>query len=154
MAAGPAVGRHLIIQQAVHAEEDGRGYVVIGQQCLFGGFTAAHFLIAFLKQDRDVLPDERVLLIRAARFDRLTSFGQIVTESLRVIDGRNGDLFIEARHAHGGGCFGGVLGNNIDQDLGVLVAFGDPGGLLRACRVDGQNSADAEKNQRAYADTF
>ncbi len=77
-------------------------------------------------QDLKVLFDERVFFHGLAGFEFVFGFAEVGLKPGMAIRRVHTDLAIESCDAAGGCVFGTVAGVDVDQELRVEIAFGDP----------------------------
>ncbi len=100
----------------------------------FADFRLAHVAAGGIDQYLKILANQRVLFGGEARLQLLDGGSQIGANPLRHVGRDHGDPLIHPCDSRVAGAFGGVAGVDVDQQLRVLIASGDPGGwCLREC---------------------
>jgi hypothetical protein len=122
----PSFLRHLLVEQAAHAVEDGRGSVGIRQQEAFADVEAAQLLADGPDENLEILADEGVFFGSQPALQLLLDLRNALTDSLCVTRAEIGDLVVDAGDADLSGAFGSELCLRLENDTGVLVASGDP----------------------------
>ena len=122
-----ALGRDLIVEQTLHAEVDETGDVVILEESIEVGIVGSDVAIGGGDQDLKVLFDQRIFFHGETGFELAFGFTKVGLKFGAAIRCEYTDLAIESFDAAGGCIFGTVAGVDVDQELRVEIAFGDPG---------------------------
>ena len=130
----PTLGRHALVQQAAKTLEDGVRQIGVGQQEAIVDLDTFDVLVGGVDQNLEILADRGMLLRRQPLLELdeclLDGARRLFAEVERSLE----DLGIETVDAELTGLLRAEPCQQIEQDLRVLVAAGDPIEAVRACR--------------------
>jgi hypothetical protein len=130
-----------------HTEKDHAAGIAVGEVVLSCGFGITYGEICRFDKNFQILPHQRVLLLREALLKLGDGSAQIRAAALGAVSGRNGNSFVKTGHAAFGCGLRGVFRLNIDQKLSVGIAYRDP------CRLSLSERDRREKENRTRGKT-